>query len=248
MIQHDGGLSRQAWRRVARMTAVMMAISIVASMLLTKIFIDGFFDGVNVQHLSLAAAMPVLLGSPMVFYLCVKHEQLHNANERLAIIASTDWLTGCLNRFAFHSRAEADLDRPLLGPGALLIIDADGFKSVNDHHGHQAGDNALRQIAAAIRTNVATADLVGRLGGEEFGVFLSDASIEVADQVAERIRGAVAALRFLPDGVPCRLSVSIGGASFSRPAQFEDLYRLADQRLYDAKHDGRDRVAMMQAA
>jgi diguanylate cyclase (GGDEF)-like protein len=130
----------------------------------------------------------------------------------------------------------------------LLFVDADDFKSVIDRFGHEAGDDALQLIASAIRQAVRSTDLVGRLGGEEFGVFLTDSDTATADHVAERIRRSVSAIAFAPGGTPCPLSVSIGGATFVTHAPFGDLYRLADQHLYEAKKTGRDRVAMMQAA
>jgi diguanylate cyclase (GGDEF)-like protein len=129
--------------------------------------------------------------------------------------------------------------------GALLVIDADDFKQVNDRFGHDLGDHALRQIAAAILATVRRQDLVGRIGGEEFAVLLSGADYAIAARVAERIRRAVNAIVFAPGGTPCPLSVSIGGALFEAPAPFMALYRQADQRLYEAKHLGRDRVALL---
>ncbi|KRA41780.1 hypothetical protein ASD80_11595 [Devosia sp. Root635] len=165
-------------------------------------------------------------------------------------MASTDWLTACLNRGAFTGAVSRYLDRraPTDNGGALLIVDADDFKSVNDRFGHDAGDEALRLIAGAIRQAVRGTDLVGRLGGEEFGIFLAESDVVAADHVAERIRRSVSAIAFAPGDERCALSVSIGGATYATRAQFGELYRLADQHLYEAKNTGRDRVAMMQAA
>ncbi|MEO5806110.1 GGDEF domain-containing protein [Devosia sp.] len=248
----DNRLTKKAWRRVIRFTGLVTAASIAVSVILTNAIMETISAGINVQGLFVAIALPVILGTPMMFYVRYKHEQLRLANTRLNVLATTDWLTGCLNRGAFTERATQDLTETALsnGPaeGALLIIDADDFKSVNDRFGHLHGDEALRLIAGAIRANVRSTDIVGRLGGEEFGVYLSQASMDVADQVAERIRKAVAALDFTPNGHSCGLSISIGGAVFAKPGQFDQLYRLADHHLYQAKSTGRDRVAMMRAA
>lgn len=217
---------------------------------MTNAIMETFSAGVNVQGLAVSILTPLVLGAPMTFALMLKHEQLRHANRQLEHLAATDWLTACLNRGAF-TRA---VTQHLAGPGAsrrngaLLVVDADDFKSVNDRFGHDQGDEALRLLSAAIQAAVSGRGLIGRLGGEEFGVFLPNASPDAADQAAEQIRSAVAAIAFEPGGAPCPLSVSIGGTTFAGPAEFSELFRLADQRLYDAKNSGRDCVAMMQAA
>src|SRR5690606_9584438 len=167
--------------------------------------------GLNLQGLIVSMAMPLVIGGPMIWFLLLKHEQLRHANNQLAHLASTDWLTGCLSRGAFTEAVTRRLEqrRGAVTGGALLIVDADDFKSVNDRFGHDAGDEALRLIARAIGRAVGDSDLVGRLGGEEFGVLLAHSGARAADHVAERIRAAVAAIDFAPGGTPCPLSVSI---------------------------------------
>ncbi|WP_332693244.1 GGDEF domain-containing protein [Devosia sp.] len=243
-------LPRRAWRRIGRVTGAVTAISVALSVIFTNLIMEMFSAGINVQGLVVSIVMPIALGGPMTFVLVLKHEQLRHANNRLEHLATTDWLTACLNRGAFTRAVTDHLGRrkSATESGALLIVDADDFKSVNDRFGHHHGDEALKLIAAAIRHAVRSSDLVSRLGGEEFGVFLADADAATADHVAERIRGAVAAIAFLPDGQTCALSVSIGGATYAMRAEFGHLYRLADRHLYEAKNTGRDRVAMMQAA
>jgi diguanylate cyclase (GGDEF)-like protein len=173
----------------------------------------------------------------------VRSAQLREANRKLEKLASTDWLTDCLNRRAFTSRVGSNLGRAG-GSGALLVIDADHFKTVNDRFGHERGDEVLQLIATAIRDSVRDGDLVGRIGGEEFGVFLKDAGLDVADRAAERIRAAVNGLFVTSDGIAQRLSVSIGGAICASDAGFSELFRIADRRLYEAKHAGRNRVEL----
>lgn len=222
-------------------------MSVVLSVILTNVIMEVFSAGINVQGLSVAILMPITLGTPMTFVLMLKYEQLRHANAQLERLATTDWLTACLTRGAFTRAVTRHLEQAS-DRGALLIVDADDFKVVNDSFGHQNGDEALRLIAAAIRGSARASDHVGRLGGEEFGIFLGATDPETADQVAEQIRGAISAIQFLPNNKPCPLSVSIGGATYAARAEFGDLYRLADLHLYHAKNSGRDRVAMMQAA
>lgn len=244
-------LPKRAWAHVYRVTGGIVAVSIVISIILTNAFMEVFSEGVNVQGLAVSVIMPIVLGGPMTFFLALKHEQLRFANAQLAHMAAVDWLTECLNRGAFTQAVASHLDRRHQRPGeggALLIADADDFKRVNDTFGHDIGDQALRLMAQAIREAVGENVLVGRLGGEEFGIFLAGADLATADRVAEQVRMAVAGIDFVPTDLPCRLSVSIGGAAYIARTRFADLYRLADQRLYEAKNTGRDRVAMMQAA
>jgi len=239
-----------AWSRIRRFTGVLTLLSVAISVIATDIILEVFSEGINLPGLASAIVMPALLGGPMMFYLSLRQEQLRHANRQLQVLAETDWLTACLNRGAFTRKVEADLASPVSagGTAALLVIDADGFKRVNDRFGHQSGDEALRHIAASIRNHVRKSDLVGRLGGEEFGVYLAEASHAKVDEIAERIRRAVASIVFEPGGVPCPLSVSIGGISFTKPADYEAIYRLADERLYMAKSSGRDCVALVEAA
>lgn len=243
-------LPKRAWLRVYRVTGAVTLISVALSVIFTNVIMEVFSGGINVPGLVVSIIMPLSLGGPVIFMLMLRQEQLRHANDQLTHMASTDWLTACLNRGAFTGAVTRYLDRHLStgSGGALLIVDADDFKGVNDRFGHDAGDEALRLIAGAIRRAVRSGDPVGRLGGEEFGVFLADSDVAAADHVAERIRRAVSAIAFAPGGTPCPLSVSIGGATYVTRAPFGELYRLADQHLYAAKNTGRDRVAIMQAA
>lgn len=190
--------------------------------------------------------IPLVLAPPIIFFLLSKLRELSIAHHELMNVASTDALTSCLNRRAFTALVDGYLERVVqqksLESGALLVIDVDHFKNVNDSFGHDSGDVALRLIADTIKSSVREIDLVGRLGGEEFSVFMPNLDPSRTAIVADRIRIAISAVTFTPDGQPHRLSVSVGGATFDRRATFADLYRHADQRLYAAKNAGRDRV------
>lgn len=190
--------------------------------------------------------LPLVIGVPIFFYFSLKMRDLAIANHRLGILAATDGLTACLNRNAFELqvRARVSDERRLIRSGALLIVDADRFKLINDRYGHQAGDRALELIAETLRATIRAGDLIGRLGGEEFGVFLPNIDPVSAGRVAERLRVAVSGIAFIANGKRHPLSVSIGGVSFDDTANFESLFRQADDRLYHAKESGRNRVAM----
>lgn len=193
-----------------------------------------------------ALILPFCVGTPIFLFFSLKMRDLAIANHRLRIMAATDGLTACLNRSAFSAQVDARTAAGLdaMRASALLILDADKFKLINDRFGHQAGDRALELIAETLRATVRAGDIVGRLGGEEFGVFLPNIDRVSAGRVAERLRIAVADIAFIAEGRRHPLSVSIGGVAFDEHASFETLFRQADDRLYHAKQTGRNKVAM----
>ena len=241
-------MPRQAWVSVIRGTVIVTAVSVVISVAATVIILDTLGNGMSVPGYVAAIVMPVLLGVPIMFYLSLSRQRLRYANAQLQLLASTDWLTSCLNRRAFTSQVTGHLRTPgeqlAAIAGALLIIDADHFKTINDRFGHDQGDEALQLIASTIRASVRSVDVVGRLGGEEFGVFLREADLHIAEAVAERIRHSIAALTFSPRGTPHPLTVSVGGVMFQGEVGFSELFRIADERLYRVKQSGRNRVEM----
>ena len=160
----------------------------------------------------------------------------------LARLATLDHLTGGLNRRAFDSRLSEEVDQAhRLGTGlSVLIVDVDHFKHVNDSHGHLVGDSVLSGVSAALRDACRPGDIVGRIGGDEFGLILPDTTGEVAAAVGERLRLAV---RDLP--LPVRVTLSIGAAQLTRDVDSSlRLLQAADLALYDVKSAGRDAVAL----
>ena len=232
---------RTAWADIVRWTAIIVIASTVMSVVAAQAILEGFGDGLSGPGLAASIVLPALIGCPMSFWHLVRVAQLRIANQKLQVLASTDWLTTCLNRRAFTNLVSKHLEE--VGTGAFLVIDADHFKVINDRYGHDRGDEVLQVIAATIKASVRGGDLVGRIGGEEFGVFLAGASIGTTMLVAERIRRAISA----PDGRPFPLSVSVGGAFFDGRISFADLFRIADQRLYAVKQSGRNRVDVARA-
>ena len=177
----------------------------------------------------------------------------HKALEaQLRELATRDALSGLLNRRAFMERSTALFDhcRRHGQPCTVLMIDIDHFKRINDQHGHQMGDTAIRACADAIGQALREADLLGRLGGEEFAALLPHASADSARQVAERIRGAIAQLGLVsPSGHPVTFTISIGMAASERHhTGIEPLLADADAALYRAKATGRNRVLAHEAA
>jgi hemerythrin len=172
-------------------------------------------------------------------------EDLSEANRRLDDLASTDALTGLANRRAAMRRLQIEWatveiqERPL----SCIMIDADGFKEVNDAYGHDAGDAVLRDLARCLSQSVRSDDAVSRLGGDEFLVICSRTPLPGALKMAETIRQNVAELRVPVGSGTWRGSVSCGVA-VREPGMAEpgELLRVADQGLYAAKRGGRNRV------
>jgi diguanylate cyclase (GGDEF)-like protein len=158
--------------------------------------------------------------------------------------ALVDPLTGVSNRRGFEAEAKRMLARAVRDgtSTALLLLDLDHFKTVNDKWGHLAGDAALRQFASTVATELRGGDLLARLGGEEFAVALADCMSDQAEALAERIRSAVAALRVRAGAADICLTVSIGVASIRDTDSLDALLKEADSALYRAKAGGRDRV------
>ncbi|SDS59435.1 diguanylate cyclase (GGDEF) domain-containing protein [Paenibacillaceae bacterium GAS479] len=162
--------------------------------------------------------------------------------------ASIDGLTGVYNRDSFMERAQRHLSLCMEEGKAfsLLVLDLDFFKKINDDHGHQSGDMALKGFVQVVQRVVECRSLFGRVGGEEFAIALPDSDLEQAAELAELIRSSVMnAGVSLGDGCELQLTVSIGGSgrdSSSQEGSFQLLYSEADQALYRAKRSGRNKV------
>ncbi|MFM2280237.1 MAG: hypothetical protein RLZZ444_2468 [Pseudomonadota bacterium] len=213
--------------------------------------ITAFWDlgrAAFIQSIISATVLPIIIAGPMFFYLTVKLRETAILNHKLKDFASIDGLTGCLNRAAFTHRVHTWFQRAnsngATSPSAFLLIDVDHFKKVNDTHGHITGDEALQLVAGIIRSTVRKTDLVGRMGGEEFAIFLPDTDREAAPKKAEEIRLAIQRTELQPTygSSRLRLTVSIGCVTCQSANLFEDVYRTADSLLYKAKTGGRNQV------
>jgi two-component system, cell cycle response regulator len=167
------------------------------------------------------------------------------AEDELRRLALTDALTGAANRRHFMERAAFEFARMRRygNPVSLVMLDVDHFKRVNDTHGHAAGDAALILLVKCCRTLLRDTDLVGRLGGEEFALLLSDATAESAFQVAERVRLSLADLEIAHNDIAFSFTVSMGVACcHASETSVEQTIGRADRALYRAKTEGRDRT------
>lgn len=174
--------------------------------------------------------------------------QRKNLERELQRLATTDMLTGMANRRAFLERAESAYAHSLGSgePLTLLMLDLDHFKTINDRFGHLEGDRALVEFARAARSQLRATDVVGRLGGEEFGVLLPLTSMDEGMEVARRILESVRALELRDEtGQAYALTASLGISTFhTADRSVRDLLDRADQALYRAKHQGRNQIAV----
>lgn len=173
--------------------------------------------------------------------LAEAEEKLAEQQERISWLESlsmTDELTGLLNRRGFNAqfrRALAAQRRSGAAGGVLVMIDLDGFKGINDTHGHQAGDAYLRQVARLLAARVRDHDVVARLGGDEFAILLNGTDVETAETRAHELAEAAQteALSWENHRLPIRFS--IGTQPFTADADEDEVLRQADQRMYAQK-------------
>ncbi len=170
----------------------------------------------------------------------------HRRERELIRLASTDPLTGLANRRAFFDTLEIEVarSRRYARPLALLMIDVDGLRAVNDTRGHPAGDKLLAALAAILREGVREVDLPARYGGDEFAVLLPETTLDGAAIAAERLRVAVAGASF-DDGLALTLSLGVAATPPLDP-EGENLVAQADAALYRAKNSGGNRVALIE--
>jgi len=191
------------------------------------------------------ALNPVLLAVALPPVILLQRSLLH---QQLRAAARTDAKTGLLNAVAWQREADGWVRRARRAgvPAAVLLLDIDHFKRVNDRYGHLAGDELLAATASTLISHVRAGDVLGRFGGEEFVVLLPGAGQEQACWIAERLRERVRVIAIPSLGAAARVTVSIGVAELGRDGnELFELLAAADAALYRAKQSGRDRVATL---
>lgn len=253
------GISRKVALKASAAALISMAVSLSAALVFVPI-LGGHPDGPGFWMSMVCPLVIAWPASAWQFSLNEKiraardqmatmhlelerlHSELIAAHETLRQKSRIDGLTGALNRETFLTLLDAAGIRN--HPSALLIADADHFKRINDEFGHLCGDDALRGIAGAIASTLRPQDFWGRIGGEEFAIYLDGADRETAEAIAEMIRLAALAIDMNVDGRIVPISISIGVAC--SPSGFESraIIADADRRLYQAKHKGRNRIVL----
>ena len=229
---------------VMRQTSLMVGAALVGANGLTTVFYSIFFQDRLLLDLFFTTIIVVVIGYPLGYFFIGQNVRLRQMAMELDRMSRIDELTNLSNRRCFMRKAERLMDEHPSG-GAMLYIDVDNFKQLNDTHGHAAGDRVLRALGSLIAAGVDEEAAAARIGGEEFTIYLPQADIRAARTVAETIRRR---LREMSDGAMPDVqafTVSIGIA-MRRPGQgLEALLAEADRNLYSAKREGRDRVVCM---
>jgi diguanylate cyclase (GGDEF)-like protein len=224
----------------AMVAARFRAQVVIAALALTTAVVLASTLGIDTSA-TIANPLPViatlaLLAGVVSIVLALQAAELHHRDE-----AILDPLTGLLNRHALAPRfAELTVQARVNNqPVCLMLCDVDSFKRINDEHGHDRGDAALRDVAYTMRTQLRSFELMYRLGGEEFLVVLAGAELADAVDMAERLRAAVEHAR--PAGFPITISVGVSVAR-GEQVRYDELFKSADVALYAAKRAGRNRV------
>lgn len=204
----------------------------------------GLLQPGTIAGLSFVLLFVVLLVASFGFVFMSK-ERADEVNRRLAAL---DELTGVANRRSIIAALDRDVSRAIRTrePLAVMMVDIDLFKRVNDEHGHLAGDQVLRSVVDVVRHRIRSQDIVGRYGGEEFLVVLCDTPAQGAQQLAEQLREAVQASHFPWNGKELAVTVSVGvfGGRLEPGDSWDQLIHTADSALYRAKQTGRNRVVV----
>ncbi|KQI71690.1 hypothetical protein AN191_11945 [Loktanella sp. 5RATIMAR09] len=202
---------------------------------LANIAFATFFGGGAYYSLSFYLAHSVVVGGPVItFFFIITMFQLR-LQRRLWRLSRVDGLTGLNNRNTFFDLAVQARTRE--NTGVLMMLDADRFKSINDTYGHQAGDICLQAIAAKLRENIRKDDVLGRLGGEEFAIYLLNAAPETAQSIGARLTQPI---KFVTEAHgELTVTLSIGAVMTQPTIPIDTLLARADAALYYAKQNGR---------
>jgi diguanylate cyclase (GGDEF)-like protein len=225
---------------------VITGVSVVCAVVLTACAAHSLNTAGDFNALRVAAEIAAVIAFVISFWVVDAIRKILKGKRLIERLAMTDDLTGLPNRRAFLAAAERAVDQigGVASSPALLIVDLDHFKRVNDAYGHRAGDQALQATAQALARSVRSdVDFVGRLGGEEFVVLLGAVDEETARRAAESARAAIAAMRVATPNGEIAVTASIGYTPLVAGDSVSAALQRADEALYAAKRAGRNQIA-----
>lgn len=229
-------------KAVAATTCLSIAMSVIGTVL--NLYLFGFLhaDGVTLVSILIAIFIPFSVALPVSWFVFSMVFSMHKLETEMRQLATYDALTGLLNRRSFFEKANKVCSELLRRQVqfAILILDLDHFKQINDTYGHATGDRVLEIFGKIIHQVSRPGDLAARIGGEEFAFLLPDSTGEQAWHFAERLHQAIRVMTIEEAGGTIRFSASIGLVFCSQIVTIEKALSLADQALYRAKENGRD--------
>lgn len=214
-----------------RFVALITVVSILVARVLTFALVP------EPTHLP-SLLIPFVIALPCSYLVRCGLLNAHKLTERLRYIVEHDVLTGVKSRRYFFDQAPLLLE----AEGCLVMVDIDHFKQINDSYGHHVGDCVLKEVAGTLARFCEPPGIVARLGGEEFVIFLPQTDLADGIEAAEHMREVIARapVQIGPHSVQC--TVSMGLSALTARGDFDEFLRLADQALYDAKRNGRNRL------
>lgn len=213
-------------------------LSVLMSLLITIVLQGGV---ASLQAVTPAIVVPLCVAPLVSFWGFSQAHRIELLNIELATLLNHDPLTNVHSRSYFFEAAARGQESEA---AVILMVDADHFKNINDTYGHQIGDKALQHISDLISLQCRRTDVVARLGGEEFGIYMPHTEISTGRLVAERIRIEISSSPLVVDGSEISMSTSIGIAQKEPGESIEDVLKRADMALYQAKAEGRNRVKL----
>lgn len=240
------------WGSTIRITLVGTICCSAVAVAATALLFSGHGGGAFQLALISAGVISAIIAAPLIAALVYEKNKFASLRSEVSRLSSVDALTSCLTGSVFASLIDTfrsgGSSNAGKGQGALLVVDVDDFKQINERFGHAWGDEVLRIVAGAIKASVRSGDLVGRIGGTEFGVFLPGASRENAESVAERVRRTISDTLLEPGGRTCPLTVSVGAVLFQEQLEFDELFRTAEAQLTEAKAQGPNNIEFTEMA
>lgn len=213
-----------------------MAVNAIAACIVIPAILSLYPPELWQYELLLSLSLTFFIATPVSFFMTRQVRNNQELNKELQRLVNRDRLTDVATRDFFFDRMEQTPDVF----GVSLMVDIDYFKSVNDQHGHLAGDKVIRKVANLLKENVRDDDIVARFGGEEFIVFLKSRNKESGFKIAERMRSEIEKQIIKFDCTDLNVTVSIGGSLKDALATVESSIKEADAALYEAKRAGRN--------
>jgi len=230
----------ESFNQVLLYTGYVTALTFLSSVIVVALGTCCMPWKAFLTSIAIAAGIPLLIAPPLGLLVIYMLWRITQAIDQINDFIRYDPLTGVLTRVYFLDLTQ----RVFHGGGFFFMLDVDHFKRINDSYGHDVGDEALRVFTGAVKSVAQSEWLIGRLGGEEFGLFVPGAAVASATVIGDKICAAVRSRGEYVGRRRIGLTVSIGCSGYVTGQSLDELMKAADMRLYDAKHSGRNQYVI----